>query len=806
MIKNKIRTILLIAFVLILIILPNYCNAETINLDYKSISETSTLTIGNLYFNPIYFKNFSNTSDIFGLAGIVKNNGSSGENFIATATFYDKDYNLLATLESNQYVPAYEKNSYSNVGNISKIKPGYTADDICYYSLSVDIKDAIQSTGTISESSHQNYSKYDYVINDYKIDMVVNEDNTFDITETITAYFNISKHGIFRKIPLKNSVTRLDGTKSNNRAQISNISVSEDYTTSNESGYKVIKIGDANKTLTGSHTYTIKYTYNIGKDPLKNADELYFNLIGNEWDTTIDNISFKITMPKSFDKSLLGFSSGTTGSTNSSNVKYSISGNTISGTVNNTLTPGQALTIRLSLPDGYFVGAGLKIDQFSVLVIIISIIFVFIAYSLWAKYGKDEQVVETVEFYPPDGYNSAEVGFLYEGTASNESIISLLIYLANKGYLKIEETEEKMLFSKSKGFRIIKLKEYDGNNECEKIFFNGLFKGGTAGTLNMSKAKEIMQEAKLQGEKISFQDALELSMENGATKESVTETDLYNSFYTTLNRIQSRLNSKENRHKIFESTASGKGKWLIFMIIAIFILITIKPILEYGEGGLAMLPFALIFPGIGFTVLFKMVFGKTNSTVYVNGRPSKSPLAPKIFGLVWGGMFGGLPWAFIVLPCLLQNTFHLITYFLGIVCIAFLVIFMNIMPKRTPYGNEMLGKIKGFKRFLETAEKPQLEALVYENPEYFYNILPYTYALGVSDVWINQFESISLQAPNWYYSNSGFRVHTFGTFMNSTMSSAQSAMSSSPSSSSGGGSSGGGSSGGGSGGGGGGSW
>ena len=59
-----------------------------------------------------------------------------------------------------------------------------------------------------------------------------------------------------------------------------------------------IKIGDANKTLTGRHTYTIRYTYNIGKDPLKNADELYFNLIGEEWDTTIDNISFNIKMPK----------------------------------------------------------------------------------------------------------------------------------------------------------------------------------------------------------------------------------------------------------------------------------------------------------------------------------------------------------------------------------------------------------------------------------------------------------------------------------------------------------------------------
>ena len=189
MIKNKIKFILLIAFTLIILISQN-CNAETVNIDYKNISESSTLSIGNLYFNPIDFKNFSDKSGIFGLAGIVENKGNSAQNFIATAKFYDKNYNLIATLESNQYVPAYERNSYSNVGNISQIKSGYSANDIFYYSLSVNINDINQSTGTISNTSNQNYNRYDYTIDEYKIDMIVNENNTFDITETITANFN----------------------------------------------------------------------------------------------------------------------------------------------------------------------------------------------------------------------------------------------------------------------------------------------------------------------------------------------------------------------------------------------------------------------------------------------------------------------------------------------------------------------------------------------------------------------------------------------------------------------------------------
>ena len=97
-------------------------------------------------------------------------------------------------------------------------------------------------------------------------------------------------------------MTRLDGTTSKNRAQISEIEVSDNYSVYSENGYKVIKIGDVNYTMTGQKNYTISYLYNLGKDTGKDYDELYFNLIGDEWDTSISNITFTITMPKEFDK------------------------------------------------------------------------------------------------------------------------------------------------------------------------------------------------------------------------------------------------------------------------------------------------------------------------------------------------------------------------------------------------------------------------------------------------------------------------------------------------------------------------
>ena len=157
----------------------------------------------------------------------------------------------------------------------------------------------------------------------------------------------------------------------------------------------------------------------------------------------------------------------------------------------------------------------------------------------------------------------------------------------------------------------------------------------------------------------------------------------------------------------------------------------------------------------------------------------------------------------MILPLLLLDSVYLSAYIVGIICVFGMVIAWRFLPKRTPYGNEMLGKIRGFKSFLQTAEKEKLEAMVESDPTYFYDILPYTYVLGVSDKWIKKFEAISLQEPTWYDSPSAFDVHNFSTFINSTMTTAQTSMTSSPSSSS---SSGGGFSGGGSGGGGGGSW
>lgn len=735
-------SILLVLIAVFLI--PFNVFASSNSTDYVWVTDEADLKVGNLTITGLTFENNTEeASQNFGVTGNVFNSGDDIE-VVSKIEYFDGNKQYL-TSETISLVIKSGKGTFSHFSSADLMR-NYAGFYVNYFRLTIDDSpEAVKGTKTPSKIKDGEF--LDYTIDKYDVNMVVNENNTFDITETITAHFNVNKHGIIRKLPLRNEIVRLDGTTSKNKAQVTNVSVDSKFKTYKENGNYIIKIGDDNETFTGDATYVIKYNYNIGEDPLEKVDELYFNIIGTDWDTMIGNVTFTIVMPKDFDSSKLGFSKGVKGSTSNNGIKYDVNGRSITGSYDGILGKYEALTVRCELEEGYFVNAGIETSIFEYLPYVFPIIFLFIGIIAWFKKGKNDIVVDTVEFYPPEGRNSLETGFLYKGEAVNKDVTSLLIYLANKGYLKIEEIEEKLLLTKKKTFRLIKLKDYDGNNDEERMFFEGLFRN----------------------------------------KNIVTRSDLYDRFYMTMNRILKSTNSKENKARIFEKSNKIVKFIIILMIALTYIVITVPLLLDYGSETILMV---LLFPGIGFTVLFIALF--------------RNDIGSKVFGVIWGLFFGGLPLVFTVYPILIEDKWHLVGYVIGIIVIIILIILYSKGKRRTEYGNMILGKIRGFKNFLETAEKEKLEALVEENPNYFYDILPYTYVLNVSDKWIKKFEDINLQAPEWYEGQSAFSYSSFSSFVDNTFASASSSMSSSSSDS--GGSSGGGSSGGGSGGGGGSSW
>lgn len=163
-----------------------------------------------------------------------------------------------------------------------------------------------------------------YEITSYDVHITVNEDNTYRITENISIFCDVPKHGIIRNIPTICTIKRADGTNATVRAVISDIMINAPYTSSIDSGNRALKIGDADVTFTGEKFYTISYLYDMGRDSGVDYDEFYFNLIGDQWDTNISGVTFTITMPEDFDESKVAVCYGRYGEELTDGINYSV--------------------------------------------------------------------------------------------------------------------------------------------------------------------------------------------------------------------------------------------------------------------------------------------------------------------------------------------------------------------------------------------------------------------------------------------------------------------------------------------------
>ena len=64
---------------------------------------------------------------------------------------------------------------------------------------------------------------------------------------------------------------------------------------------------------------------------------------------------------------------------------------------------------------------------------------------LYLCFGRDEKIIPSIEFEPPQNMDSAAVGYVIDGIAEDKDILSLILYWADKGNLWIEEEEEYLM-------------------------------------------------------------------------------------------------------------------------------------------------------------------------------------------------------------------------------------------------------------------------------------------------------------------------------------------------------------------------
>ena len=101
--------------------------------------------------------------------------------------------------------------------------------------------------------------------------------------------------------------------------------------------------------------------------------------------------------------------------------------------------------------------------------------------------------------------------------------------------------------------------------------------------------------------------------------------------------------------------------------------------------------------------------------------------------------------------------------FVGVVIIGIATALSGGEGKYSEQGAKKKGSTLGFKNFIKMCEVAQIKAFAEENPTYYFDVLPYAYVFGLSDVWIKKFEGLEVMPPEWATYN-GSAVTDFVVF------------------------------------------
>ena len=531
-----------------------------------------------------------------------------------------------------------------------------------------------------------------YTIKKLKIDAKVTETNDIYITEEMDVYFNYNKHGIYRVIPEKNRIIS-DGTVKRIEARVSNVTVNEKFTSTSQDGYKILKIGDKDKTIVGDRKYVIKYTYSIEKYDTKDGlDEFYFNIVGDKINTDVNSVEYKIEFPKKYAKEGIYMYTG--------KMEYKLDGENVvdekrgvttdvmsdtvlAGKIDKPILPFRAVTLRIKLGKDYFILRNKYTDIFAkVGTIAACITFIYTLIILY-KYGRDKKLSDIITFKIPKELDVSKVYYLkYKGASDYRKIVpALIIEFANEGYIEISDgadRETKGLFKKKNKFDIKKVKDYIGDS-YKKCIFDALFsKGDIVTEKTIKKVGEKIVSAVTQSTEIM--------------QDSEFDKEVYDQL--GLNYVW----------KIIGST-----------IIPLIILFLGGITFVGANGGLFKL-FAIISIIISICMSILCLKKATRTTTMV-------AVIIQLIIIIFMSVYAGLEAKFI------SGTGSSIYYIVSVVLLSLQVLISFWMEKKTQKGMMYEAQVNGFKRYVKAAREEELKEMVMEKPTVFFDILPYTYIL-----------------------------------------------------------------------------
>ncbi len=443
------------------------------------------------------------------------------------------------------------------------------------------------------------------------------------------------------------------------------------------------------------------------------------------------------------------------------------------------------------------------------LAVIAPIIVMAIVTAILLITKKRYPMIPTIEFYPPDKLNPAELGYIIDLKVDEHDIIALLYYWASHKHISLEEKEDG-------SFTITRLENLDNNHtEYEKRFFSKLW---TKSYLSynsdlLDRKKDIpgsVNSGQLKNDFRYF------------AKEAFRKVDNEFKTYRPLTVKTRDILSDALSHLVVAIAVLlptlqlvdglGFGKYLHAMWVALACTV--------GTLAAMRIPFLLIFlafvPGIVSVLastplifLFCVFLSQVNYIMLSEAQPvgdvisygsdyvgelmysfSESHTLNEYIANVKSGEIDLLA---LFLPVLVGLLFSFVSQFFlrcdnnkridpkksfayrvaGIaaglvISVAYVlshvgtslslwsvalsggltVLLLYLLPRircYTEYGAYIIPRSEGFRQFLSTAEKDRLEMLLDENPNYYFDVLPYAHALRVSDIWKEKFDHLKVR-------------------------------------------------------------
>jgi uncharacterized protein (TIGR04222 family) len=351
-------------------------------------------------------------------------------------------------------------------------------------------------------------------ITSYDVDIKVESTGSLLITEVIDYDFGFTQHhGIYRDVPVRLGYdSRYERVYPLHVLSVQGSPGTPDkYTLETNNSFKRIKIGDAKKTITGAHRYTIAYRIDSALNGFPDHDELYWNAVGNEWSVPIDRASVHVTTPVAVTQ-VACFGSGQGSRLPCDSADH---GGDTAAFAEGGRAPGQGVTVVVGFAKGAVPAPVPVLDErwsfgraFSAtpatgglsLLLLVAVVSGFTGLA-W-RTGRDRQFVGSavdaafategqekpvppsfhglggteipVEFVPPDGLRPGQVGTLVDEAATTLDVTATIVDLAVRGYLRIDEIEKKGWFGKP-DWTLTKLKAGDGLRPYERSLLDGLF-------------------------------------------------------------------------------------------------------------------------------------------------------------------------------------------------------------------------------------------------------------------------------------------------------------------------------------------